>query len=329
MTAATAREPAPIAAESAVAAALAPAADPGAAAEAAHALRALGERAYAGDRDAYARYHGLLYDLHAPGDAATYAVRRFLASAVYPLEELQVDPCEPLPRMTGAELVRRACEEHERLSGLRHPLSRHLFGGAATLSDLKIYLVHQWHRSRSFYRELTELALTLPLERTPILLRNLHEEAGAAPGEPSHPALFRQLLAYLGLPHSEADRPALPEAHAYLSNRVRCARRTPPAWGLAVLFALEYGTPATHGALLDLLLRLGVPEERCAYHRIHITADARHAEELCELMAELVDTPEAQAIFFCSLRHHRKLHRAYFDRIWDEVQAARTRKGDP
>jgi pyrroloquinoline quinone (PQQ) biosynthesis protein C len=312
----------PAAADRLVAAALAPGAEPRAAAEAAQALRALGEQAYAGDPGAYARYHGLLYDLHAPGDPATYAVRRFLASTVYPLEELQVEPCEPLPRMTGAALVRRVCDEHERLSGMRHPLSRHLFGGAATLDDLKIYLVHQWHRSRSFYRELTEFALMLPLERTPVIHRNLYEEAGAAPGSPAHPALFRELLAHLALPHGEADRPALPEAQAYLNNRVRCSRHPPPAWGLAVLFALEVGTPATHGALYDLLLRLGVPEEVCAFHRVHITADARHAEELLALVAELVDTPEAQAIFFRSLRHHKKLHRAYFDRIWEEVRGA-------
>lgn len=309
--------------EIAVAAALAPGADPGLVAEAARALAALGERAYAGDREAHARYQRLVYDLHARRDPGSDAARRFLARALDPLEERQVPPCEPLPPLSGAELVRRAEEEHRQRSGLRHPLSAHLFGGSATLEDMKIYLVHQWYRSRAFYRELTDLALSLPLERASILYRNLHEETGAAPGEEPHPALLARLLAHLGLPHGWDDHPAIPEAHAYLSNRARCARRPEPAWGLAVLYSMEYGTPEAHAALLGLLLRLGVPEEQCAFYRVHVTADVQHAADLAALAADLVDTPEAQRIFVRSLRHHRALHRAYFDRIWDELQAAR------
>lgn len=312
-------------AERAVAAALAPGAAPEAVTDAARVLIALGERAYAGERAAYARYQALVHDLQIPRDPATYAVRRFLARMLDPLEESVIPPCEPGPLLSGADFVARVREELDRSSGLAHPLSRFLFGGEATLEDLRIYLSHQWVRSRGFHRELNELALSLPLSRAALLYRNLHEETGAAPGELSHPALLARLLQHLGLPAREDDRPALPEAQAYLNNRVRCARHPEPAWGLAVLFALEHGTPATHGALYDLLRRLGVPEEHCTFHRTHITADVAHAEDLARLTAELVDTPAAQATYLRSLRRHRALHRAYFDRIWGELQDRRTR----
>ena len=55
---------------------------------------------------------------------------------------------------------------------------------------------------------------------------------------------------------------------------------------------------------------------------MHVTSDVQHADDLAALIVDLVDTPEAQRTFVRSLRHHRALHRAYLDRIWDEVQAA-------
>jgi pyrroloquinoline quinone (PQQ) biosynthesis protein C len=206
---------------------------------------------------------------------------------------------------------------------MRHPMSAHLFGGGApTLDDVKIYLRHQWHRSRSFFRELTEFALTLTLPDAALIYRNLHQEAGGAPGATAHPILFQRLLAYLGLPADLHEPPSLPEAHAYLTNRYRCVRHEDPAWGLAVLFSLEHGAQETHGAIAALLARMGLPEHVTEFHRTHVEADAAHTADLLSLVARLVVTAEAQRTFLRSLYHHRALHKRYFDRIWSEMGGA-------
>ncbi len=299
---------------------------PDVAATAYTALRELATRAYAGDDAAARLYHGLVWDLHASSDASTYPLRAWLVQAGYAVDEAHVAPIdelEPGVALAPEALLARLRDEHARASGLAHPLSTHMFHGAPTLEDLKIYLRHQWHRARLFYRELTELALTRPLAQASALHRNLYDETGAEDPTRAHPLLLQRLLRHLDVPHGFTDRPELTTAQAYLNNRIRCARHPNPAWGLAVLFALEYGTPATHGNLDALLGRFGLADELRAYHRVHMTADELHAQETADLISEVVTSPADQAILIASLRHHRALGRRYFDDIWREMRATR------
>ncbi|WP_434425730.1 TenA family transcriptional regulator [Nannocystis pusilla] len=294
---------------------------PRAAADAAHALGRLAALAFAGDDDAAAAYHGLVWDLHADPDPRTYAVRRFVVEAGYAVEEAHVPPVEPEPLLAPADLLARLQAEQNQRTGLRHPMSTHLFHGDPSLGDLKIYLRHHWHRSRLFYRELTELALSCPLGHASVLHRNLYDETGGEDGSQAHPVLLQRLLRHFDLPHGFDDRPELPEAQAYLNNRIRCARHPNLAWGLAVLFSLEAGTPATHGNIHALLQRFAVPEPAREFHRIHMSADVEHARETAELIGAVVHSPADQAILFASLRYHRALGQRYFDAIWREMQA--------
>jgi pyrroloquinoline quinone (PQQ) biosynthesis protein C len=281
----------------------------------------LAARAFGGDQETAVLYHGLVWDLHADPDPRTYAVRRWLLEAGYLVEEAHVPRLEPGPALAPAELLARLADEHAARSGLTHPMSAHLFEGDPSPRDLAIYLRHHWHRSRLFYRELTELALTLRLRHASVLHRNLYDETGGEHTGQAHPFLLQRLLAHLGLPTGFDDRPDLPEAHAYLNNRIRCARHPNPAWGLAVLYALEAGTPATHGRIHALLLRFGVPDDAREFHRVHMTADVEHARETADLIGELITSPEDQATLIASLRYHRALGRRYFDAIWREMQA--------
>lgn len=296
---------------------------PAAAAAAYTALGELATRAFSDENAAATTYHGLVWDLHADTDASTYALRAWLVQAGYAVEEAHVQPVEPFEPLAPDALLARLRDEHARASGLAHPMSTHMFHGAPTLDELKIYLRHQWHRSRLFYRELTELALTRPLAQASVLHRNLYDETGGEDPTLAHPRLLQRLLRHLDIPHGFADRPELPAAQAYLNNRIRCARHCNPAWGLAVLFALEYGTPATHGNIDALLGRFGIADDLRAYHRVHMTADEEHAQETADLIAEAVTSPADQAILIASLRHHRALGRRYFDEIWREMQATR------
>lgn len=296
---------------------------PTAAALAATALAELATLAFAGDEAAATAYHGLVWDLHADPDHATHALRGWLVQAGYAVEQAHV-PVDPLqPALAPADLLARLGAEQARTAGLAHPMSAHMFHGDPSLAELKIYLRHHWHRSRLFYRELTDLALTCPLRHASVLHRNLYDETGGEHSERAHPFLLQRLLRHFDLPHGFADRPELPEAQAYLNNRIRCARHPNPAWGLAVLYSLEAGTPATHGNIHALLQRFGVPDEAREFHRVHMTADVEHARETAELIGDIVQSPADQAILLASLRYHRALGRRYFDAIWREMQATR------
>jgi pyrroloquinoline quinone (PQQ) biosynthesis protein C len=276
-----------------------------------------------GDDDAAVAYHDLLWDLHADPDRRTSALRGWIAAAGYEVEEAAIAPVELPVALEPAAFAERIQGELAALSGLVHPMSAHLFAGEPTVDEVKIYLRHHWHRSRLFFRELTDLSLGRPLAEASVLFRNLYDEGGGEDPARAHPFLLQRLLRHLGVPCDFDERPALAEARAYLNNRIRCARAANPAWGLAVLYALEAGTPATHGAIYRLLRRLGVPEEACEFHRLHMTADIEHADETLGLVADLVRAAGDQAIFLASLRHHRGLGRRYFDAIWREIQGKR------
>ena len=302
--------------------ALDPAASSSAAARGRDAFAALA-RAGLADAAASVAYHDLLWDLHADPEHRTYALRRWIAAAGYAVEEAAIAPVEVPEALDPAAFADRIRAEQGALSGLVHPMSSYLFAGEPTLDEVKVYLRHHWHRSRLFFRELTELSLGRPLAEASVLFRNLYDEGGGEDASRAHPFLLQRLLRHLGVPCDFDERPALPEARAYLNNRIRCARAANPAWGLAVLYALEAGTPATHGAIYRLLRRLGVPEEACEFHRIHMTADIEHTEETLGLIADVVRAAGDQAIFLASLRHHRALGRRTFDAIWREIQGMR------
>ena len=295
-------------------------------ASAARRLARLAEHATPDDAVAYAGYHALLYELHERHEPATYAVRRWLCQPAYAVEEQRIlraragDPRFDRFATEDAPLRERLVAEQERRSGLRHPLSTHLFHGQPSRRDVLVYLEHHWFRSRGFHRELTELSLGLPLDEARHVVANLHEELGADHPGRAHPELLQRLLRHMGVPCEHEHRPSWPEARAYLNNRVRCARSGEPAWGLAVMFSLEHGTPATHGSIHDLLQRMGVPEPLLEFHRIHMLGDVAHAETFLGQIERLVRTPQARRVLLCSLDHHRALGMRYFDRIWQEIQ---------
>lgn len=296
---------------------------PSTAAAAADALRQLAALAHADDDAAAAVYHGLVWDLHTDPDPRTYALRRWIVEAGYAVDEAHVlVPALPAPLAPDA-LLDALRGAHARSTGAAHPMPSHMFRGDPSLAELKIYLRHHWHRSRLFFRELTELALSRPLAEASVVYRNLYDETGGEDPSRAHPFLLQRLLRYLDVPHGFDDRPELPAAQAYLNNRIRCARHPNPAWGLAVLFALEFGTPATHGDIYALLGRFGLPDDVCEFHRLHMSADVEHAQETADLIAATITRAEDQAILLASLDHHRALGRRYFDAIWREMLATR------
>jgi len=290
-------------------------------AAAAVSLGELARQAYAGDPAAWARLHKLLYELHERVEPATFAIRQWLASTVYELEErraIETASCEP-PSEEGFSACLISAQRAR--PGEVHPLARHMFEGQPSRRDIQIYIRHQWYRARTFYRLVADLAARLPLEEAAILYENLMDEVGGGVPARAHPMLFRRLLEHLGIPHD--DEPSETDAHVYLNNRTRCVRSADPAWGLGMLFSIELGTPEIHGRIHRMLRRADVPETVCEFHRLHSHVDAEHSRQLLELIARRIRGAEQQQTCLISLVHHRRLAVRYFDRIWGEMQQAR------
>ncbi|MGV2463930.1 UNVERIFIED_CONTAM: iron-containing redox enzyme family protein, partial [Pseudomonas aeruginosa] len=184
------------------------------------------------------------------------------------------------------------------------------------------FLEHHWVRSYNFYSLLAELAFRFEnIEDASVFYRNLYGEAGAETPERSHPALLSHLMTYFDIP-LRIDFPALhPLEKAYLNNRIRCVRHTDVAWGLALLYAVESVSCVNHRRIYELLQRLGVPEQPSEFHRLHGTQDEIDTEEMWALIAKFAPSEDFQRKFMQSLARHFEINRAYFDLLWEQMQA--------
>lgn len=296
-------------------------------AQALEALLDLTDKGLAGDATAYAQYQALLLELHLPADPRTEPTRRWMASQVYLIED-QFAPHLPDFKVLPVEAFRkRIDDEIEARSRVNHPMSVHLFQGTPPLEDVRFFLEHHWTRSYNFYSLLAELAFRFEaIEDASVFYRNLYGEAGAETPERSHPALLSHLMTHFDIP-LRIDFPALhPLEKAYLNNRIRCVRHTDVAWGLALLYAVESVSCVNHRRIYDLLQRLGVPEQPSEFHRLHGTQDEIDTEEMWALIAKFAPSPAFQHTFMQALARHFEINKAYFDMLWQEMQAQSSHK---
>jgi pyrroloquinoline quinone (PQQ) biosynthesis protein C len=289
---------------------------------AAESLLELVRRGLSGDRDSYAQYQALLLDLHLPGEAHTEPTRRWLASQIYRIEdELAPEPAEftLLPLSAFRERVDAEIASQTRV---RHPMSLHLFQGAPSHHEIKLFLHHHWIRSYNFYSLLAELAFRFDdIADASVFYRNLYGEAGEQSADRSHPALLAKLIEYFGIPLRIDFSSLNPLEKAYLNNRIRCVRHTDTAWGLALLYAVESVSQVNHLRIYELLQRQGVPEGPSEFHRLHGTQDEIDTEELWKLISKFAGKESFQRTFMQSLAQHFSINRKYFDVLWEEMQA--------
>ncbi|WP_244750500.1 HOASN domain-containing protein [Pseudomonas aeruginosa] len=275
-----------------------------------------------GDAAAYAQYQTLLLELHVAGDPRTEPTRRWMASQVYRVEDRFAPEPAGFAAVPVEEFRKKVDAEIEARSRVRHPMSVHLFQGTPPVEDVRFFLEHHWTRSYNFYSLLAELAFRFEdIEDASVFYRNLYGEAGAENPERSHPALLSHLMTYFDIP-LRIDFPALhPLEKAYLNNRIRCVRHTDVAWGLALLYAVESVSCVNHRRIYELLQRLGVPEQPSEFHRLHGTQDEIDTEEMWALIAKFAPSEDFQRKFMQSLARHFEINRAYFDLLWEQMQA--------
>lgn len=289
---------------------------------AAELLSALAEKGFGGDREAFAATQRALYALQFREDRQSFPVRRYLASEVSRVWEKHIPPAKNVPALADLAAAFRLGPEQTSMQ-LRHPLQRHFLEGNPTESDMKIYLRHHWHRARGFYELLIEMAQGMPLEQGSIVYENLYDEGGRDDPKKAHTFLFRPLAEHFGFPCELAEPCPHTAGLTYLNNRRRSAWYGNVAWALGILYSIELRAADALGTFYQLLRKMGVPDAKLEYHRIHMGVDEKHAAELLTITTQLVRSEEDHRTFWRAVQYHAQLAGQYYDAILEEIRAAR------
>jgi len=288
---------------------------------AANRLAALTETAHKGDAKAFAEYQQLLYILSLSDDVATALTRRWLANAIYRVEERFMPAADLSSALSEEAFEQRLKQEIAAQSREKHPMSQYVFAGSASRAQLQVFLRHQWFRTFRLYRDAADLLVNLTdVDEAAALSRYLYGELGEEDERSSHPRLLAKLLNAIDL---EADFEAIstmPEEIAYLNNRARSFRNPDVGWGLAVFYITELVVPGNHEKLYHALLQAGLSEDAAEYYKIHISLVPPRAKREWQLISRRIPDVAFQNAFLTSLAQHFRVERAYYDAVWQHLQ---------
>jgi hypothetical protein len=304
-------------------AALAPRAAVQDVAEAAHGLEALARRSAEGDAAVNRYYQAMLLELNERNDLETRRTRHWLVERAFAIEEeyISIDQHDRLPPDEFLARMQDAIRDTTRYS---RALSEYMFRGNPSIDDLRLFVLHQWYRSRCGYRIIEDFASLLDCATAGPFYRNVYDECGGDKVSAPHPQIMRKLLDYLELPSE--GMPAWVEAQTYLNNRVRCVRNARIGQGLALMWYLEAVTSTSYTRMIEVLRRFGIPEDVYEFYTLHAQLDLEHTDQVESAFGQLVDSAEVQASFVSALRRHRHLQAVYYDRIAASMGAEASRK---
>lgn len=284
-------------------------------------LGALTESALQGDAAAFANYQQLLYILSLSDDTETALTRRWLANAIYRVEERFLPSADIATPLSEADFQLRLEQEIASQSREKHPMSQFVFSGAASRAQLQVFLRHQWLRTFRLYRDAADLLVNLTdVDEAAALSRYLYGELGEEDEQRSHPRLLAKLLAAMDLPADFQALSTMPEEIAYLNNRARAFRNPDAGWGLAVFYITELVVPGNHEKLYHALLKAGLSEDEAEYYKIHISLVPPRAKREWQLISRRIPDIGFQNAFLTSLSAHFRVERAYYDAVWKELQ---------
>ncbi|MFQ6571887.1 HOASN domain-containing protein [Pseudomonas sp. UM16] len=291
---------------------------------AAKVLGDLTETAHQGNATAYAEYQQLLYILSLSDDVETALTRRWLANAIYRVEERFMPAADLSAPLSEADFQKRLEQEIAAQSREKHPMSQYVFAGNASPAQLQVFLRHQWFRTYRLYRDAADLLVNLTdVDEAAALSRYLYGELGEEDEQRSHPRLLAKLLNAVDLDADFEAITTMPEEIAYLNNRARSFRNPDAGWGLAVFYITELVVPGNHEKLYHALLQAGVSEDAAEYYKIHISLVPPRAKREWQLIARRIPDVAFQNSFLTSLAQHFRLERAYYDAVWEELQSVK------
>ncbi|MEF9897623.1 MAG: HOASN domain-containing protein [Pseudomonas sp.] len=304
--------------------ALSPSATPGQIETAATMLTGLTETALKGNTAAQADYQQLLYILSLSDDPATALTRRWLANAIYRVEERYMPSADLTTPLSEEDFEQRLKQEIAAQSRENHPMSQYVFAGSASREQLKVFLRHQWFRTFRLYRDAADLLVNLTdVDEAAALARYLYGELGEEDERSSHPRLLAKLLNAIDLDADFAAIATMPEEIAYLNNRARSFRNPDAGWGLAVFYITELVVPGNHEKLYRALLQAGLSEDAAEYYKIHISLVPPRAKREWQLISRRIPDVNFQNAFLTSLSQHFRVERSYYDAVWKELQSVK------
>ena len=192
--------------------------------------------------------------------------------------EMSID--DPLSQLVEKELIPRIAQSS---------FIKKCDNGTVAISELKAYVVQQYHYSRHFTRYLCALMSNLDdSEDLEILARNLCEELGYDEKDAiSHRKLYLKMMNDLGVfPHIE---PPFPETIYFVNNMMSCCRNNNSLVALTGLcLAAEAIVPYLYSKIIKGFKQYNIPDETLYFFKIHIECDDDHAIVMCEMIQKLL-----------------------------------------
>jgi pyrroloquinoline quinone (PQQ) biosynthesis protein C len=205
-----------------------------------------------------------------------------------------------------------------------HPFWRDCFQGRLAVADLGAWGLDVYPLIRDFARLYTLVAAKCESERTlTFLAETIFEETGSGLEKESHPTLFRNFLNALDVP----DDTILTATSSQTAQAVRefCRKIAREDSFLAGLTLLGLGIERPLPHLFQLLLRAfprhyHLPANAVKYFAVHTVADVKHSQIAARVVAELAQTPAAQARVCEVLFQLWDLQQAHLDERYEAAQ---------
>ena len=158
-----------------------------------------------------------------------------------------------------------------------HPLYRYL-QHEADFEGLKFFVAQERTVDADFADLIAQSQIGAPVAVKLSMADNYWDEMGMGVHEQTHNALFKQLLAYFQLAAVDDHEPTWSSLAGGNLLAVTSGHRSHYHLSLGCLAATEMAVPRRFQRVLEAGRRLRVPENILEYYRVHVEADAGHAE---------------------------------------------------
>lgn len=204
-----------------------------------------------------------------------------------------------------------------------HPFWRDCFRGRLSVEDVRRWALDVYPVVRDFSRLYLHVAAKCADERVlTFLATTIFEETGSGVEADSHPTLFREFMAAIGIePTDLRERPATAagrECHDFAWATVRDDSFLA---GLALVgLGIERPLPTFFAMIARAFQRdLGLTDAAVRYFAVHTVADVKHSQLAARIVSEHATGADAQAAVRTVLNQLWTLQQAQLD----QLQAAR------
>lgn len=200
-----------------------------------------------------------------------------------------------------------------------HPFWRDCFRGRLRREDIQQWALDVYPVIRDFSRLYLHVAAKCSDERTlTFLAETIFEETGSGSEPDSHPTLFRNFMASLGIaPETIREHPATPAGRDFHDFAWATVRDSSFLAGLALVgLGIERPLPTFFAMIARAFQRdYGLTDEAVRFFAVHTVADVKHSQIAARIVSELATTPAQQEEVRHVLHHLWDLQQAQLDQL--------------